>query len=167
MHNSWWSWLCFFFPYKVLAIFMLQYWRFMGQVLLNIGLHWTETYCRYDVKMWCNSSQCKSTLLYMFTLWPCCCDHGACTVSLLKPSWHFLWWIHFALSHKTKYTFVHKTLWPCCDHGACSSMLWLSHQGVIRDFNWAFILVLGTVPAGTCSRNMFSVHTISCSLNGF
>ena len=31
----------------------------------------------------------------------------------------------------------------------------------------AFTLVLGTVPAGTCSRNMFSVHTISCSLNGF
>ena len=29
----------------------------------------------------------------------------------------------------------------------------------------AFILVLGTVPAGTCSRNMFSVHTIFCSLN--
>ena len=31
----------------------------------------------------------------------------------------------------------------------------------------AFTLVLGTVPAGTCSRNKFSVHTISCSLNGF
>jgi len=30
----------------------------------------------------------------------------------------------------------------------------------------AFILVLGTVPAVTCSRNMFSVHTIFCSLNG-
>ena len=28
-----------------------------------------------------------------------------------------------------------------------------------------FTLVLGKVPAGTCSRNMFSVHTISCSLN--
>ena len=33
--------------------------------------------------------------------------------------------------------------------------------------NRAFTLVLGTVPAGTCSRNTFSVHTISCSLNGF
>ena len=29
----------------------------------------------------------------------------------------------------------------------------------------AFTLVLGTVPAGTCSRNMFSVHTISSSMN--
>ena len=34
-----------------------------------------------------------------------------------------------------------------------------------RQQSGAFTLVLGTVPAGTCSRNMFSVHTISSSMN--
>ena len=35
----------------------------------------------------------------------------------------------------------------------------------VYDISRAFILFLGTVPAGTCSRNMFSVHTISSSMN--
>ena len=38
---------------------------------------------------------------------------------------------------------------------------WFTHKKIFR----AFTLVLGTVPAGTCSRNMFSVHTISSSMN--
>ena len=51
-------------------------------------------------------------------------------------------------------------------HYTCIEGRWkVSHTHPCVASCRAFTLVLGTVPAGTCSRNMFSVHTISSSMN--